>query len=757
MAKFTVDTHLFRELGELLVGRNSTALIELIKNSYDADATQVIVHGENLAQPELGRIVVMDDGTGMTSEQFTSGFLRIASRLKEQGSRRSPVLGRRYTGVKGIGRLAAHKLAAKIEIESIHSSSTEKRRQTALHATIDWDTIEQHETLNDISDDVIVVSKRPAHPNASLGTTITLSRLRRPWTESERTEFLREVQAFEVPNFLLERLPPTVVSDPILFDVPLLRDSEPGAPASSAAGFEVLLEGELAAGEDYWELMAGMASWVLEIRAREEDGHVRYGVAPTRRTLEDNPSAPHYSTAIPHPSPTEGPFFDARILVREGPLKGKQDLRTWASRASGVRVFLEGFRVLPYGDDDWLGIDADYTARRRQLALLTERGLGSELDNVDDDEGLVRVSSNNYFGGVLLTHTRAPTLRVLVNREGFVPEAGYATLVKLVRTGIDLCTRVRAASGWERRQERRSRRRQGVLPSGERSLSRAISAAQASIKEAQSLLASGQSQAARRSLTVAMHTVSEVKEKAEAVMSEAALIRILASVGTQMAAFAHEMNALLGASQTLDQALRAMLDDAVLTPHDRRRIRQAWAAAVDLKQWLERHASYLIDVVTPDARRRRSRERLTDRFDTAVRLVEHYAERHAVEIHNRIPGGLRSPPMFPAELTTVFANLLTNAVKAAERHGQIEASATAAPDGVRLQVQNTGAAVDLNEAERWFEPFESTTETVQPVLGQGMGLGLTITRRMLDYYGIAISFADPTPPYTTAIEVIFPT
>ena len=48
MAGFTVDTHVFRELGELLVGRDSTALIELIKNAYDADATLVVVHGDHL-------------------------------------------------------------------------------------------------------------------------------------------------------------------------------------------------------------------------------------------------------------------------------------------------------------------------------------------------------------------------------------------------------------------------------------------------------------------------------------------------------------------------------------------------------------------------------------------------------------------------------------------------------------------------------------------------------------------------------------
>src|SRR4051812_42145709 len=106
--KFTVDTHLFRELGELLVGRDSTALVELIKNAYDADAESVTVYGERLDHPNIGRITLTDTGIGMTPEQFGTGFLRIASRLKDEGARKSPKYRRRYTGAKGIGRLAAH-------------------------------------------------------------------------------------------------------------------------------------------------------------------------------------------------------------------------------------------------------------------------------------------------------------------------------------------------------------------------------------------------------------------------------------------------------------------------------------------------------------------------------------------------------------------------------------------------------------------------------------------------------------------------
>src|SRR6185503_11340083 len=96
--RFTVDTHLFRELGELLVGRDSTALVELIKNAYDADATEVIVFGDALSSSENGYIAVRDNGTGMSREEFETGFLRIAARTKDSGDRRSLLFSRRYTG-----------------------------------------------------------------------------------------------------------------------------------------------------------------------------------------------------------------------------------------------------------------------------------------------------------------------------------------------------------------------------------------------------------------------------------------------------------------------------------------------------------------------------------------------------------------------------------------------------------------------------------------------------------------------------------
>ena len=765
VAKFTVDTHLFRELGELLVGRDSTALIELIKNAYDADATEVTVHGEQLDTPSQGRIIVTDNGIGMNSDDFENGFLRVASRLKDQGERRSILLQRRYTGAKGIGRLAAHKLARRLEVHSVPHVSKAKGRQRALFAAIDWDEIEQYETLDELeSTDAIVLETEMTRENAPSGTALVLSRLRRAWTQAERARFFAEVQSFDPPTFLRDPLLRSVIEKPLLFDTPVVRDQGPDIMVSP---FQVNLEGDFASGENYWALVAEMANWVLEIRADPNDEHVEFAIAPTKKLLSENPDAKETYQSIPHPTPKHGPHFDARILVREGSPKLARDQRVWAANTSGVRVYLEGFRVLPYGEpkDDWLSIDADYTRRQRQLEMLKDIDLGTEAS--DPNIGLVRVPSNNYFGAVFLTQNRCPDMRILVNREGFIPEAGYDTLVQIVRTGIDLCTRVRAAAAYGRRQQRREVRRtsQQVDPEAsvatgetveELPLPNRLQDAVQLMKKARERLNEGDTTNAEVAASAAMRELGEATELAADLWSERSLLHVLASVGTQMAAFVHEINALLGAAQTIEHALERILKEDGLSREQRRRLRQMLTVTADLKRGLERQAAYLVDIETPDARRRRSRQRLDERFDAAVRLVQHQAERRGIDIDNRIPPKLRSLPMFSAELTAVFANLLTNAVKAAGEHGSIRASASSEDDQVRIRIQNTGTAVQLDEAEHWFKPFESTTSEIDPVLGQGMGLGLTITRNLLENYGALVKFVRPDSPFATAVEVTLP-
>lgn len=111
---FTVDSALLNELGEKLVETVYIALIELVKNSYDADATQVnirFVESEN----EGFEIHVVDNGIGMSLDEVKRYWMRIATTNKNE-NRRSPLLGRPKTGSKGIGRFSCRRLGTRLKL-----------------------------------------------------------------------------------------------------------------------------------------------------------------------------------------------------------------------------------------------------------------------------------------------------------------------------------------------------------------------------------------------------------------------------------------------------------------------------------------------------------------------------------------------------------------------------------------------------------------------------------------------------------------
>ena len=282
----------------------------------------------------------------------------------------------------------------------------------------------------------------------------------------------------------------------------------------------------------------------------------------------------------------------------------------------------------------------------------------------------------------------------------------------------------------------------------------AVERAKSTAQSARKLVAEGRMEEAGRVIESASSDLEYVSQK---LMSENAMLRVLASVGTQMSAFIHEINSLMGMTEGVEAALSRLYSQEDLPRGSRQAIAKVQKLVGDLKRALERHASYLVDVVTPDARRRRKRIGFRDRFDAAVRLVQGAADRQDIKIANDIPAELNSPPMFPAELTTVFANLLSNAVKAAGNGGSIRAIATATKQATIITIENSGRRVRVSEGERWFKPFESTTTSVDPVLGQGMGLGLPITRSMLEQYGADIRFVEPTEDFATALSITFPT
>ncbi|MEX2193914.1 MAG: ATP-binding protein [Thermoleophilaceae bacterium] len=738
---FTVDTGLFRELGELLVGRDSTALVELIKNAYDADARSVTVVGHNLDDARQGLIIVSDDGNGMTIEEFRKGFLRVASRLKTGGDRRSPTYQRRFTGAKGIGRLAAHKLARELTVDSRsamdHVPHAEARKVGgSLLATINWDEVERHETLENVGD-AISIRERDVSEGDACGTTIRLASLRRAWSDRERTRFVREVSTFQPGDALGDPIAPKYVQ-PLLFDVPRLRDAQVPADLS------VTLGGDFDVGEDYSVDLLAAAAWVIEIDAH--GGDVHYAVAPTATYArkEKLDATPHTATTR---RDQPGAEFQARIFVRAG--SAPQGL----GDAYGVRVYMEGFRVLPYGEagDDWLDVNRRYAMRGRGIPFHGTIDDSALAALPDREAGLVAVPLRNIFGGVFLTERGAPSLRMLVNREGFVPDESFLEIADAVSNGLALQTRLSAALRPDRR-ERGAHVKTGDYEESEESVEGrpARQALETVLEGIRAVTAQPEvSVAIREQLAVAEDELERVQAD---VLDEQAMLRVLASLGTQTAAFVHEVGAALGSIGSLKRTVDAMLRRAP----GPKEIAELQRRVDALQRTLERQSAYLVEIVSPDARRRRSRRRYRQHFDIAALLLQDAASREGITLRNEIPEDLKTPPMFPAEITSIFTNLLSNAIKAAGHSGLVEARGSRVDGRTEIVVQNTGVAVDLDTAGEWFDPYRSTTAVVDPSLGHGMGLGLTITRAMLAEYRCEIAFTQPEGDFKTAVSLSLP-
>ena len=761
MAKFTVDTQLFRELGELLVGRESTALVELIKNSYDADGRAVVVDGFRLDDSENGSILIADNGVGMTEEEFENGFLRIATRAKTKGTKRSVVYGRRFTGEKGIGRLALHKLARRVQIKSFKWNGNLPMGmhlpfyKHGVKAKIDWDVIEAQQTLDQIEEsNAVSVERLTADENwQGAGTKIVLTNLRRRWSERDITKFHDDVATLVPPVVLVDKIPSTVLKEPLIFETPKFRDANP----SNSGDFRIELLGDLAYSESLLPSEIESADWILEVDCDSDARVVRYQIAPTQKTLEEYPESESCAFEIPPPDSAPRISFQARVL--------QQSYNIWEKRHQGIRVYMEGFRVLPYGErtDDWLNLTMDYSSRARGRFKILQDDFDHIIEH-DEMAALTIQSNAAYFGAVFVTNEGAPQLRMLINREGFLPGPAMDFIRDRMRVGLDLLVRFKYAATNPVKRARRQeteRQREAVKKADAReqpsawTIKNYLRDTNKAIAEARTAMASGDVETAEAALERARVPMSTAEENIHEVAAESAMFRVLASIGTELAAFTHEINGLLEMAVALDRHLQRILNTANLNRKDRAELQRACSVARDLRQSLERQAVYLVDINSVDARRRRSRQLITERFDAASRLIRNAADRRGIVIDNHIDGELRSPPMFPAEITAIFANLLTNAIKFANRDGRIKASSNQSDDGVRIRIENEGTKVDLNDAEKWFEPFRSTTTEVDATLGQGMGMGLTITRSMLDEYGARIAFVDPSEGFDTAVELMF--
>ncbi len=145
---------------------------ELIKNSYDADATKVTITFEEPLVPGGGAVTIADNGDGMTLDIIQGAWMEPAtvSKLRKKRTRRK----RRVTGEKGIGRFAAARIAHVLEMTTVP-----KQKRERISVRFDWGAFENESRyLDEIKCKWSVESIRSSKLH---GTTLRMVGLNDEW------------------------------------------------------------------------------------------------------------------------------------------------------------------------------------------------------------------------------------------------------------------------------------------------------------------------------------------------------------------------------------------------------------------------------------------------------------------------------------------------------------------------------------------------------------------------------------------------
>jgi signal transduction histidine kinase len=199
------DVNTFRLIGRELITDRITAVYELVKNCYDANATKVEVRFENVGPNSAGeaKIAISDNGHGMSFEDIRDKWMVVGTASKRQELYSAKPFNRKYVGEKGIGRFAVDKLGGKVSI-STKTKGTDKR----LIVDINWDEYERLSKNPQLTLFTEVENGyyfQPAELDEH-GTTLTISSIpsEEIWTDLDLLRLERELEKIVSPFFPLD-------------------------------------------------------------------------------------------------------------------------------------------------------------------------------------------------------------------------------------------------------------------------------------------------------------------------------------------------------------------------------------------------------------------------------------------------------------------------------------------------------------------------------------------------------------------------
>ena len=390
-------------LGDELIGSPRLAVFELVKNAYDADATEAVVRLDLISENEAS-ITVTDNGEGMSPDIIRSVWLVPGHeyRQKQRECReRTPTHHRLPLGEKGLGRFAVHKLGNRIRL------ITRAQGFDECVVEIDWNKLIAQPYLDEAP---VRIRMRPAElfTQERTGTRIEVSELRPPaWSRREVRRLHNQITSICSP-----------FREPGHFQVTL---DVPGKETwiEDLPDFAAIVE--RAVWKFTFWLEDGKFDWEYEFRrvpgfrldgrkVSKESDKLQLPLGSDGNGMERKVIADEATTRGIGPILGEFHVFDRdREVLRQ--LANTRLVTDYLDENGGVRVYRDGIRVYNYGEqgDDWLGLDL------RRVNIPTRR-----------------ISRNIILGAIHLSLDLSDELLEKTSREGFVENDACTRLRQIV-------------------------------------------------------------------------------------------------------------------------------------------------------------------------------------------------------------------------------------------------------------------------------------------------------------------------------------
>lgn len=399
---------ILKTLGEELISSDVVAIIELVKNSYDADAQCVLINFD-----AEDSIIVSDNGCGMDLQVIRDSWMTIATPHKKS-AKNSSKYNRRYLGEKGIGRFSSSKLANELELISRPMDGGEE-----VYVYFDWAQFDQDLFLDEIQ--FLTEIREPSTINEEFlsdipdidrrsGTVLQMSGLKNSWGDSDFNELDRGLSRLISPF--------KEISD---FEIFVKKPNPSGVELTRVEAPEIIkfphytLKGCIEA-DGKFEIIITVEE---EGKDKEFDGYFyqhkegsQWKVRPLDKKLLDVPSDEFREIEC-------GAFtFELRVWDRDdlGNIDQKvgggiRSIRQDLDAIAGINIYRDGFRVLPYGEpnNDWLRLDM----RRVQTPAK-------------------RLSNNQITGYISISADENPRLHDRSNREGLDSNRAYHDLEQIM-------------------------------------------------------------------------------------------------------------------------------------------------------------------------------------------------------------------------------------------------------------------------------------------------------------------------------------